>query len=617
MRVQPKNKARNKYAEPNSFKAMSGVDKVTGVTLTLMAAIIPLIVKYIEAPTGPDQQNNYITSATTTADMFSYYKSIFIPAGAGMLVICLISYALSKRTNALYNWKKLLTSPLAIGNYVFLLAVVLSSLSSPYKYTVTHGMYDRYESVFILLSYIVIFAASCLFVRGAYQCKLLLCGVLFSCLIIGLIGAFQFLKLDFFMTRLAHDLVIGAGSRLKLSTGFPGMSYSTLYNPNSVGLYSSLLLPIAVFGAVYYNRGAAIRVLFIVCAVLMAITAFGCQSSGGTYGFFVVLGVSAVFTVCLLIKPYVGKLIFLGGLAAVAIIAILFILSPAGARLRKVALNVSHLKSSSDYFFKDFSMAGNTAAITTRGGNIYIIKTKDGVTASRDRTTPLAPVSSEATQVNSTIYHYSVAEFGEFDIEIRDQYILFAMMQTGFFFSYDGNNNLTMLTPMLQAIDFNKPIPFWGFDGIEKWGNGRGFIWSRSLPLLVQRPLTGYGPDAFILVFPQYDIVGKVRALGNPYMIVDKAHNLFIMTGVNTGLVSMLALLFIILWFIFTNFFSIIKGAAINEDKWLFGMRAGITVGVCGYAVAAMTTDSTVSVAPIFWMALGIGAALQRRLARE
>jgi len=81
-----KSKKINRYVEPDSFKNMAGVDRAAGITLLLIAALIPLIVKYTEVAAGPDE-NSLITSAATTIDMFSYYKSIFILIGSGILLI--------------------------------------------------------------------------------------------------------------------------------------------------------------------------------------------------------------------------------------------------------------------------------------------------------------------------------------------------------------------------------------------------------------------------------------------------------------------------------------------------------------------------------------------------
>ena len=83
----------------------------------------------------------------------------------------------------------------------------------------------------------------------------------------------------------------------------------------------------------------------------------------------------------------------------------------------------------------------------------------------------------------------------------------------------------------------------WGFEGKEKLGSSRGYIWSRSLPLLKNTLFLGFGPDTFPVYFPQHDYFAKMIFLGNPYNIVDKPHNVYLQTAINTGLISLIALL--------------------------------------------------------------------------
>jgi hypothetical protein len=40
------------------------------------------------------------------------------------------------------------------------------------------------------------------------------------------------------------------------------------------------------------------------------------------------------------------------------------------------------------------------------------------------------------------------------------------------------------------------------------------------------------------------------------------------------------------------------------------GLKIGCFSGVCGYLVSMLSTDSTVNVAPIFWIILGTGFAV-------
>ena len=620
MRLHPKNKAHNKHAEePVSFKKMPAADKVTGITLMLMAAIIPLIVKYAELPVGPDQ-NLLITATEKSIDMFSYYKSVFIFIGSCILLLCLLCYTFSKSMKSLYNWSKMLSSPFSVGFAVFLLAIIASSIFTKYRYTVIYGISERYESVFMLLSYLVIFAAAFLFTRSAFQCRFLVCGLLFSCFIIGLIGTFQFFKMDFFMTETASKLVIGFDTKLRLTSPFTKdhLSYTTLYNPNSVGSYTALMLPITVLGAVYHNRGIVMRIWFAACGMVTLFTAIGCNSSGGLAG----SGVSAVVLMITFIylmykgNKLTGKKIFIGIFAGLAVI-ILIVQFIGPVRSRLYLMSYKLLSLDADHFFQDMHVSGGTVDIATANGDIRFVKS-DGLIVSIDGNAPLTPVSTDESDINNSVINsFSVPGFGDFIVEEITGAFMFRMIDISFLFCYDEYNNVMPLSKMMKPIDISKPVNAFGFDGAELWGSGRGYIWSRTLPLLAKRWVLGSGPDTYILEFPQDDIVGKVRYLGNPYIIVDKAHNIYLQTGVNTGVPSMLALMFIFAWYIITNLISVLKGPAPNEEKWLFGMRIAIMAGVCGYAVASMTTDSTVSVSPVFWMVLGIGAALQRRLARE
>jgi O-antigen ligase len=136
------------------------------------------------------------------------------------------------------------------------------------------------------------------------------------------------------------------------------------------------------------------------------------------------------------------------------------------------------------------------------------------------------------------------------------------------------------------------------------------------LPLALKYPVIGAGPDAYSLVFPQDDVGGKMRYMGNPYIIVDKPHNMYLQIAVNTGMLSLLAFLAMMALYAKDALGQASRGLAPGEEPWAYGLRIGIFSGVCGYLGAGLSTDSVVSVAPIFWIALGMGFALNARARR-
>ena len=146
-----------------------------------------------------------------------------------------------------------------------------------------------------------------------------------------------------------------------------------------------------------------------------------------------------------------------------------------------------------------------------------------------------------------------------------------------------------------------------GFVGKERLGSARGYIWSRTLPLIKERPLLGYGPDAFAFAFPQNDLLGKWYAYETPNITVDKPHNLYLQIAVNQGLIALVAFLILVGTYIVNT----IKTYAFRKDygtKEIVGIA--FFLAVIGYLGAGIFNDSVVSVAPIFWILLGSGMGM-------
>jgi len=604
---------------------MTGADKLTGITLFLMIAIIPLIVRYVQVPIGPDQVN-VITAARISDDMFSYYKAMFILIGSGILLIGLLMYVFSDHLDSLINWRKLVTHPFSVAVIVFVVVIIASSINSEFSNTVIHGIAERYEGVFILLGYMVIFTAAVLFTRSAFQCRFLLYGLLFSCFIISLIGAFQFFGRDFFTTEFGNQLVLGAGTELRLIPRFT-TSYSTLFNPNSVGAYCALMLPITALGAIYYKDGLKTRLLFLICFILTLFTAIGCASSGGLVGIASsVIVLIVVFSVLFMKNEELRNILktdkklrkkiymVLLPLFAVAL-ALVAVPNPLRARVFPMVEKLFIWEETDNpHFFRDLKFEGNTVEVVTANGNLLLTKTSDDVEVALNGA-PMEPTEVINDDEIGGVYRFVIPYFGEFFVLIEMPGVIpFIMHEIEFLFAYDENNIITPLTLLWEPIDLNEPINTFGFEGRELMGSGRGYIWSRSIPLLWERPLLGSGPDTYALVFPQHDIIGKLQFLGNPSIIVDKPHNLLLQTGINTGIISLLAMIFIFGWYMITTFISVLKGQSAQEKDWMFGLRIGFLAGICGFIVASLNTDSTVSISPVFWLVLGMGVALQRRL---
>jgi len=165
---------------------------------------------------------------------------------------------------------------------------------------------------------------------------------------------------------------------------------------------------------------------------------------------------------------------------------------------------------------------------------------------------------------------------------------------------------------VLRKTDYPDKLDI--FDGRERFASSRGYIWSRTIPMLKDTMLIGHGPDTYAIEFPQYDYVGKLNAFPNHRMIVDKPHNMYLQIGVNTGVVSLLALLALYLMY-FIDSMKIYFKRDINS--FLDYVGVGAFVGIMAYLAAGMFNDQIISVAPLFYSMVGLGLAVNRLLKKE
>lgn len=557
--------------------------------------VIPMIVYMKVVKVKPVESANW-NGDDLYPDFFNYCKSQWFIIAAILAAVIFIGYMMVK---SLKIEKRFVYIPL--GAYA--VSIIFSTIFSEYRDVALSGFVARYEGMYILLCYLAVLIIVMNLVRSEKQVQFLINALLISALIIGIIGLFQFLELDLFRSNFGKRLILpkayhsnldGIDFRFEKS-----YIYATLANPNYVGSYMVMLIPIAITAFIYVKKiwlkaGMAALTLVFIANLL------GSRSRAGLVG-----AVAAVIFGIILLRKYIfkKKLVSLGIIAAAAAVFVVINLSLNGLLTKRIVSEFKTIFSDNVQFYdlKDITFSDNKLSVAGSTETLNI--TKDGNAISFFDTDGNALNVDQKTNNEVTTVTFKDEKYKNYSIKIDKNILVitqkaismeFAIMENGF--SLIGNNN--------KLVNQIEKAPSIGFEGKERLGSARGYIWSRSLPLLKNAILLGYGPDTFAIKFPQEDYIGKIRAYGTARMIVDKPHNMYIQIALNTGVLSLLAFLVICGAYILDSIRLYFKNLD-NSFACLIG--TGIFLGICGYLAAALFNDSTVSIASVFWILLGLG----------
>jgi len=568
--------------------------KIIKFNLCFIITFIPSIM-YLHLVEG-GQTATELWDSFINLDFYSYYKMIFFLTASFFLLITFLKYV---DLNGIKKTNYYLPAA------VYSILAVLSSFRAEYKEIVIKGFPDRYENIFVLLGYLLLVVVAVNIVDNKKSFKLILKALFISAFILAIHGILQFYNYDLLATEFGRKLITPDGLDFfvdRLSFVGKKVIYSTMYNPNYVGSYTSM---VGILALGLYSSSQKKNKLFIsgILSTLLFSFLIGSRSRAGFMGFI------AGTVIILYMQRQFLKKHWIRIFVIFTVFTLVFITMNA-RNLDEIFSDVLFPRTEQEKYLEgeilppitEVSSEAGKLKLKTTEAEFEIIMASDQIEFLNKQ--PINVYNSK-DEVKEIIFKGKQYLHHSFQINEKENYLIWNYgAKSAQFYYQDGQILMAGMHNNLYPL---KKVESIGFKGYERLGSSRAYIWSRTLPLLKDTIFIGHGPDTYAMYFPQDDVIGKLKFFSNPEIIVDKPHNLYLQVAVNTGIISLLALLY--LWgnYIFSSF-VLYK----NSDLSSWKNRLGIALmgAVTAYLVAGFFNDSVISVAPVFWIILGLGISL-------
>jgi len=572
--------------------------------LQIILALLPMVLRLYHGNSGYAGYpwNSFDDSY---ADLFLHGKMVLFLLLAGVLLVLTV-YRLIKtekieRTKVLLGFLPLL---------LYGALVVASAVGSEHKTIAVYGGMDAKEPLFVLLGYVVVALYAYLTIETEDDIRALLTAALAGGTGMALLGVLQAVGADPLLNRSIQILMAGKSYIEENGTfvlAFPeGMAYGTLYNPNYVGTYVAMYVPllwagIGIYKEIWKKAVCGVSVLGLLVMLVAS------RSRTGVLAVAIVVLVAVVFLGRVLVKRWYivlpGMLLVIGA----------FVLFDAGNDF----LMVNRFKE----LVELSPSADPVQGVDTTGEGVRVLyKDTEFTVQMPEDGNEVIYTAFEGSEEKPVMYSEDKS-YGYFTLTNGDEIaIQTAVYEEKYAFGLVINGRNFYFTNRLVKDDYKYineigrldecTIPENVFPGYETVGSGRGYVFGRTIPLLKKYIFTGSGPDAFAVAFPQNDYVGRYRC-GFDDVIFTRPHNFYLQTAIQTGVVSLVAfLVFYALYFIDSCKKYCFRKFERAEEK------AGFALFLCtiGFMAAGLANDSLITVTPVFYVLLGAGMAVNKNL---
>lgn len=568
------------------------------IPLFITLCIIPLIVRMKSYHT---HLNEFLWYAEDDSylDFFLFYKQWFFVSVSGIMAIIIAIKAYNKR-------HELKFAPLFAPLAIFGIMSLLSAIFSKYAYFSFAGSFEMFESVFAILGYCVTAYYAFLFIKDENDLKKIMNYLVVIALILSVLGMSQFIGKDLFATKAFFHVLVplqySSSEGLKF-TFENNRVYLTLYNPNYVGVYVSLVAPI-ILTMLFFQRNLKNIILSVLAIIGLLISLVGARSQAGVIG----LGI-AFFFIILMMWRYLAKRYYVTIPVAVVLVIGVIVLNQVTDQLLVNRFKTMFSSAKPNHALTEMNTEDDCVSLVYNGNRlevryfvgevdnaIIITDENDSVVATTYDSNTNSVVIVDERFAGISVGNSEYLENGFYIEESGYKWHFTSQTEDGTYYYFNRYGRLDKMITAPSAV----------FTGYEWFATARGYIWSRTIPVLKNYLFLGSGPDTFAMAFPQQDYL-NFQKYGYGNGIITKPHNMYLQIWVQDGLIALLAFLAFYGMYFVSSMRLYIKG---RFNSIYAQMGVAIFVGTIGYMVTGLTNDSSITTAPIYWALIGIGIAV-------
>lgn len=569
------------------------------IPLLLVIVLLPLIMHLAVYDCGYSIYDWY-SDNSVIADFYCYYKSYFFDMiGIFAVIILTFRFILYRQ-----SWKN---SRIFLPFLLYGITVIISTVLSVNPMASLQGNFESFESCLVLMCYPLVALYAYQVMEEDRDYRIIWRGILAIAVIFCVIGIFQVFHHDLANFSWVQRLLMSgeeyANYAGEMTDTFTGNNvYLTLYNPNYAGIFLSML-QVAVLVVAVTEQEKKKQIGYFILELFLLVLLWYTYSRASLI-ISVVLSVTALLYLRKRINR-AGRRMDKKAAAGKSIIwkaAVGFVLLAAGLILLDGSNNWKYLSRMVDKNDREplecmtteedgihITYGGVNYRIWTEGQRLFLESEAGVVKAEREEELSL-PMETGAKAV------FYEKETEQIVLFLADNTLTFVKKEDSYYYQTVAGKLTRM--EKVEKVDLH---------GLEYLASARGYIWSRTLPLLKQFLIFGSGPDTFAEVFPQQDYSGKLVYADRSDRIIEKAHNDYLTKWVQTGMLSVVCIFTFYVCFLWQagKYYKKLQ----QLDSFSARLGYGCYLASIGYMIAGLVNDSTIQTTPLFYVFMGIALA--------